>query len=162
MAAYSLVPTPVRRKAQAKMPCGRTSPEEPQIPMRRYIGQHGDLVEEEEHEEIEGDEHAVDAGHEEEEEGVELLAPLLDRPRGEHAREDDDAGEEHHEQAHAVHAQLVVDAERGHEGQLLVELEARRLALVGHVDGDGQDERDGGGDEGEHSGRGAGGGARGT
>ncbi len=38
IAAYSLVPTPVRPKAQPKMPCGRTSPLEPQMPISRYIG----------------------------------------------------------------------------------------------------------------------------
>ena len=38
IAAYSFVPTPVRLNAQPKMPCGRTSPLEPQMPMSRYIG----------------------------------------------------------------------------------------------------------------------------
>jgi hypothetical protein len=38
MAAYSLVPTPVRWKAQPKIPCGRTSPLDPQMPISRYIG----------------------------------------------------------------------------------------------------------------------------
>ena len=38
IAAYSFVPTPVRPIAQPKMPCGRTSPDEPQMPMSRYIG----------------------------------------------------------------------------------------------------------------------------
>jgi hypothetical protein len=38
IAAYSFVPTPVRPKAQPKMPCGRTSPLEPQMPISRYIG----------------------------------------------------------------------------------------------------------------------------
>ena len=38
IAAYSLVPTPVRLNAQPKMPCGRTSPLEPQMPISRYIG----------------------------------------------------------------------------------------------------------------------------
>ena len=38
IAAYSLVPTPVRPKAQPKTPCGRTSPLEPQMPISRYIG----------------------------------------------------------------------------------------------------------------------------
>src|SRR5436309_2742423 len=41
IAAYSFVPTPVSRYAQAKMPRGRTSPVEPQIPMSRYIGSTG-------------------------------------------------------------------------------------------------------------------------
>ena len=34
--AYSFVPTPVRLNAHPKMPCGRTSPLEPQMPMSRY------------------------------------------------------------------------------------------------------------------------------
>jgi len=38
IAAYSLVPTPVSRYAHAKIPRGRTSPLDPQIPMSRYIG----------------------------------------------------------------------------------------------------------------------------
>jgi hypothetical protein len=38
IAAYSLVPTPVRPSAHPKIPCGRISPEEPQMPMSRYIG----------------------------------------------------------------------------------------------------------------------------
>ena len=38
MAAYSFVPTPVSRYAHAKMPRGRTSPVEPQMAMRRYMG----------------------------------------------------------------------------------------------------------------------------
>ncbi len=109
--------------------------------------QHGDLVEEKEDEEVERDEDAVDTGDEEQQEGVELLPALLDRPRGEDAREDDDAGQEHQEQAHAVHPQLVGDAERRHQRHLFVELEARRLALVGRVDPDREHERDGRGDE---------------
>ena len=38
IAAYSLEPTPVSRIAQPKMPRGRTWAEEPQIPIRRYMG----------------------------------------------------------------------------------------------------------------------------
>ena len=38
IAAYSFDPTPVSRKANAKMPRGRTSPDEPQMPISRYIG----------------------------------------------------------------------------------------------------------------------------
>ena len=38
IAAYSLVPTPVRPNAQPNSPCGRTSPLDPQMPMSRYMG----------------------------------------------------------------------------------------------------------------------------
>jgi hypothetical protein len=38
IAAYSFVPTPVSRNAHAKIPWGRISPVEPQMPIRRYIG----------------------------------------------------------------------------------------------------------------------------
>ncbi len=38
IAAYSLDPTPVSRNAQPKMPRGRTSPLDPQMPISRYIG----------------------------------------------------------------------------------------------------------------------------
>ena len=38
IAAYSFVPTPVRLNAHPKMPCGGTSPLEPQMPISRYIG----------------------------------------------------------------------------------------------------------------------------
>ena len=124
----------------------------PPDPDQEVHGEHGDLVEEEEHEEVEGDEDAVHARDEHEEERVELLAALLDRPGGEDAREDDDAGEQHHEEAHAVHAHLVVDAQRRHQGQLLVELEERHVglrAIEGPVDAEREHERGAGGEEGE-------------
>ena len=38
IAAYSLVPTPVRPIALPKIPCGFTYPDDPQMPMSRYIG----------------------------------------------------------------------------------------------------------------------------
>ena len=38
IAAYSFVPTPVSRYAHAKIPRGRTSPVEPQMPISKYIG----------------------------------------------------------------------------------------------------------------------------
>ena len=38
IAAYSLEPTPVRPIAQPKIPCGRTCPDDPQMPISRYIG----------------------------------------------------------------------------------------------------------------------------
>src|SRR4029434_2732340 len=38
IAAYSFVPTPVSRNAQANTPRGRTSPVDPQMPISRYIG----------------------------------------------------------------------------------------------------------------------------
>jgi len=37
IAAYSFVPTPVSRYAHAKIPRGRTSPVEPQMPISKYI-----------------------------------------------------------------------------------------------------------------------------
>jgi len=46
------------------------------MPMRRYTAAR-DLVERKKHEQVERDEDAVDAGHQQEEKGVELLAPLL-------------------------------------------------------------------------------------
>ncbi len=56
---------------------------------------------------------------------------------------------QHHQEAHAVHAELVLDAERRDQRQLLVKLKARRLALVGHVDRDRQHEAEPGADDGE-------------
>src|SRR2546428_6372391 len=44
----------------------------------------------------------------------------------------------------SVHAELVGDAERRNEGELLVELEARRLAIVDDVDPEGAERRDAG------------------
>ena len=111
--------------------------------------QHGDLVEEEEHEEVERHEDAVDAGDEEEEERVELLAPLLHRPRREGPGEDDDRRQEHHQEAHAVDGELVLDPERRDQRELLVELKARRLPVVGHVDRDGEHEAEARADDGQ-------------
>ena len=103
--------------------------------------QHRDLVEQEEHEQVERDEDAVDPGHQNQQQGVELLAAHLHGPGGPGPREDDDRGEQQHEQAHAVDAKLVVDAERRHQRHVLVELEAGRLPVVGHVDHEGEDQR---------------------
>ena len=115
--------------------------------------QHGELVEQEEHEEVEGDEHTEDAGDQRQQQRVELLTATGHRPRREHAREDDDAGQQDHQKAHAIDSQLVVDPQWRHQRQLLVELEAARLSVVGDVEperercrdpgGDGRDEADG-------------------
>src|SRR5436309_875817 len=116
--------------------------------------QHRQLVEQEEHEEVERDEDTVHAGDEGEQQRVELLAPHRHRPRREDAGEDDDRGQQHQQQADAVHAELVVDPERRHQRDLPVELEAgaageRRLAVVRPVEPEGERGRDPGADGGD-------------
>ena len=108
--------------------------------------QHGQLVEEEQDEEIEGHEHAVDTGHQRQQERVELLAADRHGPRREDAGHDDDRRQQHHQEADPVDTELVRDPERRHERDLLVELESRRLALVRDVD----PEREHGRDAGRH------------
>ncbi len=109
--------------------------------------QHGDLVEEEEDEQIQRDEHAVDARDQQEEQRVELLPALLHRPRREHAREDDDRREQRKQRAHPVDAQQVRDPQRRDQLHLLAELESGRGAVVLHVDHERRDQRHGRADE---------------
>ena len=105
--------------------------------------QDGDLVEEEEDEEVQRHEHAEHAGDQEEQQRVELLAARLDRPRREHAREQDDGGQQHEHEAHAVDRDGVSDAEGRHQRMRLAELEAGRRAIVRKIQPDREHERDG-------------------
>jgi hypothetical protein len=112
--------------------------------------QHRDLVEEEEHEEVERHEDAEDSGHQRQEERVELLVADPHRPRREHAGEDDDRRQEDHEHRHPVDAELHRDAEGGDERVELAELEPARRHVVDDIDVERERERQSGRDDGDH------------
>ena len=94
----------------------------------------GDLVEEEQHEQVERGEDAEHARSQDEQEGKELARTVLNTgrgmlvvnaPRDADAREHDDARQQDERRADAVHAEDQVHAQRGQPGIFLDELVAR-------------------------------------
>ncbi len=109
-----------------------------------------DLPEDVEQEQVQGQEHAQHAHLEREEGDHVFLDARLDGPEG---RQDADPGEQrgedHQQQADAVHAHLVVDAEERDPGHLLLELEPRVIDVEAQDRDERQHERDQGGAQGD-------------
>ena len=104
--------------------------------------EHG-LPEDIEEKEVEGHEHAQHARLQQEHGDGELFpAPLHGVPRGEEGQGHQEGGEEHEEQADAVHPQVVRDAEGGHPRALLHELIVREGGVESRVERDGEEEGD--------------------
>ena len=138
-------------RPDARLPVGpREDPPGPHVarrapdPDQQVHREDGQLVEEEQDEEVQRREDAVHARHERQQQRVELLAPDRHGPRREDARGDDDRRQQHHQQADPVDAELVGDAQRRDQRDLLVELEPGRLVVVGGVGVDRQQRRDAG------------------
>ena len=106
------------------------------------------FVEEDQQEQVQRDEDAVDAGHQQHKERHEFADAILDVPRNDHAHHADDARQQHHHQADAVHADVITDAQRGHpRHQRLKLILGRRDRLSGrsvvqHERGNRQHQRD--------------------
>src|SRR5579885_3311196 len=76
-----------------------------------------------EQEEIGGEENAENAAFQQQHEGHVVLDLLLDAERGRDTHSRQQAGEDDEQQADAIHAQAVVDANAGNPAQKLVKLE---------------------------------------
>ncbi|MEZ4336063.1 MAG: hypothetical protein R3B82_05500 [Sandaracinaceae bacterium] len=109
--------------------------------------QDGDLVEEEEDQQILRDEDAEDARHEHQEVDEELLVAALHREAREDRGEDDDAGQQEERDAPAVDREVEADPEGRHERDAPRELEAPGVDVVGDRDQDRSDERHAGAGE---------------
>ena len=110
-------------------------------------GDEAEFPVEKEVEEVERGEGSEEAGLKQEHEGEVEGGALLNVPGGGNADGDDDGAEEEHEQAEAVDAGVVFDAEQGNPGDALLELECAGGAVV--VEPEEESEREGGEAEGE-------------
>ncbi len=107
-------------------------------------GNEGDLPEDIEQEEIEGGEDPDHAHLQKEHEDVILLDPFGDgRPRGKDGHGREKGGQQHQEEADAVHTQVVANSQAGNPGDVFLELhpcglwpkveeEGQREQKVGH------------------------------
>ena len=107
-------------------------------------GEEGDVVPDEDEEQIEAHEEPEDPGDEQEVERVELLHPVFELPHAEHPGEEDDPGQQDHGQAEPVGGVEVADAERRHPGDALGELQPRPARVVRAEDDERQRQRQAG------------------
>ena len=99
------------------------------------------LPEHVEEEEVEADEDADHPRLEDEHRDPELLRPLLDRaPRRGQREGAQERGEQHEQEADAVHADVVGDAEGRHPARPLLELRVGSATVEGQVEGHGERE----------------------
>ena len=80
-------------------------------------------------EKIQRGERAEQTGLQPQNERVINVRPVVHAPRGKNRQRSDDGRKQHHEQAEAVHAEEILDAERRHPVEFFDELQSAVLAV---------------------------------